>query len=285
MRPDGRVGPDLRVEPDEQVVVARRGRSGGNRHRRPVGQFAHRLRKVDRVGRGRPVDQHRQGRHTGVQRRLDLDPHRVAHVHQASPAAAVRTRRPVGADHDADDVAPGHGPADLLAQRRPPAHRRRPHDDRAPAVAAAQCGDDAAGLGGGVGSPVAEVDPWPPTEQAAAVHDQRCQGGQQGPGDPLHGLDAVVRSAEEQHHEERDVERARPQKRACVPHGTTRRRCRCRGVDTAKRRGRAPVIPLSGVSLPVGRPRLVRPRRARRGPWPSEPGRNAAAGRARRPPS
>ena len=95
----------------------------------------------------------------------------------------------------------------------------------------------------------------------------------------MHGLAAVARFAEEQHHEQRDVERARPQKRACVPHGTTRRRCRCRGVDTAKRCGRVPLIPLSGASLPV-----VRPRRARRGPWPSEPGRSAASGRARRPP-
>ena len=88
--------------------------------------------------RHRAAHQHRHGGAPRLQRRLDLDPHRVAHVHQAPPAGAVAAGGPVGADHDADGVAPPDRALDLVAQRGAEPHGRRADDDGAVAVPAAQ---------------------------------------------------------------------------------------------------------------------------------------------------
>ncbi len=76
------------------------------------------LRKVFRPRHGRVVDQNGDDRNVLLQRRLDLDAHRIALVLDAPVSAAARTE-PLRTDHDNDHVAAQKGVLDVLAKIRP----------------------------------------------------------------------------------------------------------------------------------------------------------------------
>ena len=190
-------GPGRRLQPGEQIGVPCAVRAGGNRDRRVAHQAAHRLRQVVRVRRLGAAHQHRHRGAPRVQSRLDLDPHRIAHVHHG---AASRSRRGWWSSRGRSrrtrrrTARPRARPRRAARRRtaRPGGRRRRPGGR----AGAARRRRDPRRLGRRVGPPVAEVDPRPPAEQAAAEQRQQHQAGEQGRDEPAQ---AEAGSAGEQH--------------------------------------------------------------------------------------
>ena len=180
-----RVGRAGRLQPGEQIRVPRAVRAGGNRDRRVVHQAAHRLRQV--VRRPAPT---RRPTSTGTVARPECSA--VSTSTRTGSRTFIRRRRP---EPSGWWSSRGRSRRTLRRTGRPPVRPRRaattpnrtaggPMTTARLAVPAAQAVTTRRRLGRRVGPPVAEVDPRPPAEQAAAEQCQQHQAGEQGRDEP-----------------------------------------------------------------------------------------------------